>query len=101
MSDLISRCELFNKLATIPAPPEANALKGEVYSIIQSMPTEERRDMDGVIAILQSLLDAEDIPYAYKLGIQEAIDTISDDKQMPEYAPWKDAYEAMTDCSWK
>ena len=39
MSDLISRCELFNKLATVPASPEANALKGEVYSIIQSMPT--------------------------------------------------------------
>lgn len=33
--DLISRCELFNKLATIPAPPEANEFKAEVYKIIQ------------------------------------------------------------------
>ena len=37
MSDLISRCELFNKLATIPAPPEANELKAEVYKVIQQM----------------------------------------------------------------
>ena len=29
MSDLISRCELFNRLATIPAPPEANDFKIE------------------------------------------------------------------------
>lgn len=35
--DLISRCELFNKLATIPAPPEANEFKAEVYKIIQGM----------------------------------------------------------------
>lgn len=37
MSDLISRCELFNRLATIPAPAEANELKAKVYEIIQSM----------------------------------------------------------------
>lgn len=35
--DLISRCELFNKLATIPTPPEANEFKAEVYKIIQGM----------------------------------------------------------------
>ena len=39
MSDLISRCELFNRLATIPAPPEANDLKAEIYKVIQSMET--------------------------------------------------------------
>ena len=39
MSDLISRCELFNKLATIPAPPEANDFKAEVYKVIQQMKT--------------------------------------------------------------
>ena len=39
MSDLISRCELFNRLATIPAPAEANEFKAEVYEIIQSMET--------------------------------------------------------------
>ena len=39
MTDLISRCELFNKLATIPAPPEANELKAEVYRVIQQMET--------------------------------------------------------------
>ena len=39
MSDLISRCELFNRLATIPAPLEANDLKAEIYKVIQSMET--------------------------------------------------------------
>lgn len=39
MTDSISRCELFNKLATIPAPPEANAFKAEVYKVIQQMET--------------------------------------------------------------
>ena len=39
MSDLISRCELFNRLATIPAPPEANDLKAEIYKVIQGMET--------------------------------------------------------------
>ena len=37
MSDLISRCELFNRLATIPASPEANELKAQIYAVIQSM----------------------------------------------------------------
>ena len=36
-SDLISRCELFNRLATIPAPPEENDFKAEIYKVIQSM----------------------------------------------------------------
>lgn len=40
MSDLISRCELFNRLATIPAPPEANDFKAEIYKVIQEMETE-------------------------------------------------------------
>ena len=42
MTDSISRCELFNKLATIPAPPEANDFKAQVYMIIQSMETSEK-----------------------------------------------------------
>lgn len=37
--DLISRTKLFNKLATVQAPPEANEYKAEVYKIIQSMET--------------------------------------------------------------
>lgn len=41
---LISRTELFNKLATVQAPPEANEYKAEVYKIIQSMGTEEEND---------------------------------------------------------
>ena len=32
--DKISRAELFNKLATVNAPMEANAYKAEVYRII-------------------------------------------------------------------
>ena len=39
MTDSISRCELFNKLATIPAPPEANDFKAEMYKVIQQMET--------------------------------------------------------------
>lgn len=42
--DLISRAKLFNKLATVQAPPEANEYKAEVYKIIQSMGTEEEND---------------------------------------------------------
>lgn len=42
MSDLISRCELFNRLATIPAPPEANDFKAEIYKVIQSMETHDQ-----------------------------------------------------------
>lgn len=38
--DSISRCELFNRLATIPAPPEANEFKAEIYKVIQGMETE-------------------------------------------------------------
>lgn len=33
----ISRAELFNRLAEIKAPPEANEYKAEVYKLIQSM----------------------------------------------------------------
>lgn len=60
MSDLISRCELFNRLATIAGPPEANDLKAEIYKVIQEMETEppkvvaqikvdEDRVIDGVM----------------------------------------------------
>ncbi len=34
---MISRAELFNKLATIHAPMEANEYKAEVYKVIQSL----------------------------------------------------------------
>lgn len=37
MSDLISRAELFNRLAYVKAGPEVNEFKAEVYSIIQEM----------------------------------------------------------------
>lgn len=33
----IDRAELFNRLAEIKAPPEANEYKAEVYKLIQSM----------------------------------------------------------------
>ena len=35
--DQISRSRLFNKLATVQAPPEANEYKAEVYKVIQGM----------------------------------------------------------------
>ena len=46
LADAISRCELFNELATIPAPPEVHEYRAEVYRIIQNMgmkPEEETR----------------------------------------------------------
>lgn len=42
MSDLISRCELFNRLATIPVPAEANEFKAKIYEVIQEMETSDR-----------------------------------------------------------
>lgn len=42
MSDLISRCELFNRLATISAPAEANEFKAKIYEVIQEMETADR-----------------------------------------------------------
>lgn len=43
MSDLISRAELFNRLAAIKAEPEANNLKAEIYAVIQGMPSTENK----------------------------------------------------------
>ena len=40
MNDLISRCELFNKLATIQAETP-NEMKGKIYAVIQGMPTHD------------------------------------------------------------
>ena len=36
-SRLIDRAELFNKLAEIKAPPEANEYKAQVYAMLQNM----------------------------------------------------------------
>lgn len=41
MSDLISRCELFNRLATIQADTP-NEMKGKIYEVIQEAPTIDR-----------------------------------------------------------
>lgn len=41
MSDLIHRADLFNKLANIKTPPEANEYKAEVYGVIQALPAAE------------------------------------------------------------
>lgn len=41
MSDLIHRTDLFNKLAGVKAPPEANEYKAEVYGVIQELPETE------------------------------------------------------------
>lgn len=38
---MVSRAELFNKLATVNAPMEANAYKAEVYRIINEMGEEK------------------------------------------------------------
>lgn len=77
MTDSISRCELFNKLATIPAPPEANDFKAEVYKVIQQMETvgrwipcsERLPSEDGqylVWAIISFVPDHVDDPSTYQ-----------------------------------
>lgn len=43
MTDLISRCELFNKLATIQAET-ANEMKGKIYAVIQGMESKGESD---------------------------------------------------------
>lgn len=43
MSDLISRCELFNRLATIQAQ-DVNEMKGKIYAVIQAMETENNNE---------------------------------------------------------
>lgn len=43
MSDLIHKAELFNKLAKVKAPPEANEYKAEVYKVIQELPAAETK----------------------------------------------------------
>lgn len=43
MSDLISRCELFNRLATITAE-DANSMKAQIYAVIQEMPAQAKGD---------------------------------------------------------
>ena len=67
MSDLISRCELFNRLATISASPEANELKAQIYAVIQSMEAVrtggsemDNRALDIVIDYIVSHLDKTD-----------------------------------------
>lgn len=49
MSRLIDRAELFNRLANIKAPPEANEYKAEVYSLIQSMETADEIMPEGLV----------------------------------------------------
>jgi hypothetical protein len=44
--DLISRCELFNRLATIQAET-ANEMKAEIYAVIQSMPAADEEESTG------------------------------------------------------
>ena len=71
-NDSISRCELFNRLATIPAPPEANDFKAQVYMIIQSMetsekwiPCSEKLPANDDWVIISVLDEVGDTPYRY------------------------------------
>ena len=50
--------------------------------------------IQGAIAELQNLLNADDVPFYYKGGIQKVIETI----QMEMVA---EQTEPSTDCSWK
>ncbi len=50
MEDTISRCNLFNALATVQAN-DANEMKGKIYSVIQAMPASNRPQEEWVEAI--------------------------------------------------
>lgn len=56
MSDKISRCELFNRLATITAD-DANDMKAKIYAVIQEMPAMPER----VIQPVHVHIDTEEI----------------------------------------
>lgn len=62
MSDLISRTELFNKLALITAPLEANWYKSDVYQIIQAMPALEYLDKGLLMFLALSYPAPEEAP---------------------------------------
>ena len=54
--DLISRCELFNKLALVPAKDDVNEYASKVYSIIQQMPTVDAEDTTQSDEILKVII---------------------------------------------
>lgn len=93
MTDSISRCELFNKLATIPAPPEANNFKAEVYKVIQQMetidkwiPTSERLPKIGeVVLVTWEWRCKQYITIAYMVTIRGV--TYWDSKLQHEFEP--------------
>lgn len=47
MSIYINKCDLFNELGKIAAPPEANNFKADIYALIN-----EERDIDAVDIVL-------------------------------------------------
>lgn len=56
---MISRAELFNKLSTLKAPPEANEYKAEVYGVIQNLPSAEPKT--GKWVMLERVENVHDI----------------------------------------
>ena len=83
MNDAISRCELFNRLATIPAPPEANDFKAEVYKAIQSMETVE----SDWISVEDRLPDEEEevLVTVYFMGLKQKHPSGWNDHIKPNY----------------
>ena len=58
MSIYINKCDLFNELAKIAAPPEANNFKADIYALIN-----EERDIDAVDIVL-----CKDCMYCHEEG---------------------------------
>ena len=62
--------------------------------------------IQGAIAELQNLLDADDVPFYYKGGIEKVIETIQMEKADRKTEPTSSKMEQVedepqTDCSWK
>lgn len=71
MSRLIDRAELFNRLANIKAPPEANEYKAEVYSLIQSMETADEIMPEGLVICSPSTAEHVEIVKAVGKWMQK------------------------------
>ena len=90
MSDLISRCELFNRLATIQAET-ANEMKGKIYEVIQSAPAIEALEQtEPQTDCCETCKHKNDGCYSEACGPCSIVNS--------NYEPQT---ETQTDCSWR
>lgn len=82
--DLISRCELFNRLATITAE-DANEMKAKIYAVIQEMPAIPERVIQPVHVHIDTEEILEKIREEYELVDEPQGDGIIVRSNMPPF----------------